>query len=147
MRTPHFWILTLALLALAATAGAEDLARNGEARPADRPDTETAAPSSLDEAEPLPALGRLTLPEELNLAAPMTPATEAPSDGFGGGCYIGCLNSVSSQNICGPGKVAEVLVTGPINSCGLADITCKSACFGPIVRCSQFAFCSGGNVR
>lgn len=142
MRTPQIWILTLAILALAATAGAEDMARHGEAKPADSPETEAAAPSSLGQEEQLPALGRLSLPEELALDAPMTLATDAPPEGFGGGCYIGCLDAVSSQNICGSGKIAEVLVTGPINNCGLADITCKTSCFGPIVRCRQFAFCN-----
>ncbi len=144
MRTLQICLLTLVLLALAATASAEDGKRHGEERAADSPDVEAVwAPSIHSQEGQRPALGQPNLIEELTLHAPMTLASEAPSDGFGGGCYTGCFDATLSQNICGPGKVAEVQITGPINNCGLGDITCKTTCFGPIVQCNYFAFCTG----
>lgn len=145
MRTLQTCLLAFVFLALAATAGAEDGTRHVEERPADSPAAEAVwAPSTLDPEDERLALGRLNLIEELILNTPMTFASEAPSDGFGGGCYTGCFDATMSQNICGSGKVAEVQVTGPINNCGLGDITCKTTCFGPIVQCNYFALCSGG---
>ncbi len=143
MRTPQIWLLTFAILALAVAVVAEDGAGSGEARPVASPVAEgVGAPSSIGQEIRLSDPGRLTLNEELALDTPMTLASDAPDEGFGGGCYIGCLDATSSQNICGPGKVAEALVTGPINNCGLADITCKTTCSGPIVRCRYFALCN-----
>ena len=145
MRNLQICLLSFVFLAFAATAGADSVERHVEEKPAASPKAEAVqAPASIGQDEQRPALGQLNWIEMLGLDAPMTLAAGAPFNEFGSGCYIGCYDTATSEGICGPGKIAEVLVTGPINNCGLSDLACKTTCDGPVVRCRYFALCGGG---